>query len=76
MLRSKFKDTTLITVAHRLDTVIDYDQIAVLEDGKVAESGSPFDLIEASGRFASLVDSAGEEASRKLRSMVIQKPEL
>lgn len=70
MLRTKFRNTTLITVAHRLDTVIDYDQIVLLEDGKVAEAGSPSELLSAGGRFSDLVDSAGPDASRQLRSMI------
>ena len=37
VLRSEFKDSTLITIAHRLRTIMDYDKILVLDEGKVAE---------------------------------------
>lgn len=40
-LRSEFKESTLITIAHRLRTIMDYDKILVLDEGKVAE----YDLI-------------------------------
>ena len=36
-LRSEFTESTLITIAHRLRTIMDYDKILVLDEGKVAE---------------------------------------
>ena len=38
-IRDGFHDTTLIVVAHRLQTVADFDKILVLDDGKIIESG-------------------------------------
>lgn len=40
-IRSEFKDSTLLTIAHRLSSVIDYDRLLVLADGKVAEFDTP-----------------------------------
>ncbi|MGB0747332.1 MAG: ABCB family ABC transporter ATP-binding protein/permease [Magnetospiraceae bacterium] len=45
--------TTLI-IAHRLSTVVNADQILVLEEGRVAEQGSHADLLEMNGRYAAL----------------------
>jgi ABC-type multidrug transport system fused ATPase/permease subunit len=45
---------TTIVIAHRLSTVIEADQIAVIEDGRVVELGSPEELLDAGGRFADL----------------------
>jgi ATP-binding cassette, subfamily B, bacterial len=45
---------TTIVIAHRLSTVIEADQIAVLEDGRVVESGPPHELRAHGGRFADL----------------------
>lgn len=36
-LRTEFKESTLITIAHRLRTIMDYDKVLVLDEGKVAE---------------------------------------
>ena len=36
-LRTEFKESTLITIAHRLRTIMDYDKILVLKEGKLVE---------------------------------------
>jgi len=57
-IRREFVDkgVSVITVAHRLDTVLGYDKIAVLSQGKLLEYGSPSDLLEIkNGEFRSLV---------------------
>ena len=53
-LRSSFVGCTIITIAHRLETIMDYDKIVVLEFGKVKELGSPSELIAKKGVFFSM----------------------
>ncbi|MEM9655646.1 MAG: ABC transporter ATP-binding protein [Actinomycetota bacterium] len=48
------KGKTLIVVAHRLSTIIDAHQIVVLDNGRVAESGTHEQLVENGGRYAKL----------------------
>ena len=50
-IRSKFKDCTVITIAHRVNTIIDYDRVLVLDDGKVVEFDQPEKLLQNGGRF-------------------------
>jgi ABC-type multidrug transport system fused ATPase/permease subunit len=53
-LRRLRQGRTTIIIAHRLSTVVEADQIAIVEDGRVVEVGAPDDLIERGGRFADL----------------------
>jgi len=55
-LRRLRQGRTTILIAHRLSTVIDADQVAIVEDGRVVEVGPPDDLIASGGRFAELYD--------------------
>lgn len=58
VIRGKFKDTTVITIAHRLDTIIDCDRVVVLERGRVVEFDKPASLLSRRGSyFAELVKS-------------------
>lgn len=71
MLRTRFTNTTLITVAHRLNTIMDYDVILVMDEGRAAEMGPPIDLLlNHKSLFAQLVDATGPESSKALRKMV------
>jgi ABC-type multidrug transport system fused ATPase/permease subunit len=44
-LRESFGGCTVLTIAHRIDTVADYDQILVVDAGKLGEMGSPSELL-------------------------------
>lgn len=44
-LKTKFKNNTIITIAHRLNTVADYDKIIVMDKGRIVEKGRPFELL-------------------------------
>jgi ATP-binding cassette subfamily B protein len=45
---------TIVAVAHRLSTVMDFDRIVVLENGRIVEDGAPCELREADGPFAGM----------------------
>jgi ABC-type multidrug transport system fused ATPase/permease subunit len=74
MIRNRFKGTTLLTIAHRLNTIMDYDVVLVMDKGKVAEFGTPKDLLENDdGLFTGLVNSTGRESSLVLKRMSLLK---
>lgn len=45
LIRSRFKERTVVTIAHRLDTVIDSDMVIMMEKGRCVEMGAPFSLL-------------------------------
>ncbi|RNF23457.1 ATP-binding cassette protein subfamily C, member 1 [Trypanosoma cruzi] len=61
-----FAGHTVITIAHRLHTLATYDVILMMEEGRVVEMGSPYDLVRsADTRFAQMVRSLGESAMQE-----------
>ncbi|KAL7903374.1 multidrug resistance-related protein [Trichoderma sp. TUCIM 5745] len=66
VIKSEFKDRTVIMIAHRLDSLLEFDTIAVLEEGSLAEIGAPKELLmEDGGVFAQLYDSDKTNKRRK-----------
>lgn len=55
---SMFKNKTIITIAHRINTILDSDRIIVLDRGTVAEFDSPAELVRRKGLFYDLVKEA------------------
>ena len=53
-LKSKFAGATVIIISHRINTVIDADNIIVLDGGKIVESGTGAQLVEKGGIFAEI----------------------
>ena len=54
LIRDEFKDHTIITVAHRLDTIMDSDRVAVLAEGQLVEFESPKALLARPSAFKEL----------------------
>nr|WOF01071.1 multidrug resistance-associated protein 1 [Corynespora cassiicola] len=55
---SMFKNRTIITIAHRINTILDSDRIIVLDKGTVAEFDTPAELVRRRGLFYELVKEA------------------
>ena len=73
-IRSQFNDSTLLTIAHRLQTIIDFDKIIVVDDGLVKECAAPWDLLRESpeGAFSSLVNATGRESASELKRRALE----
>jgi len=82
-VRNNFNEATVITIAHRLNTIIDYDKILVLDKGRVIEFDSPVNLLFKEGpngelvpsytsEFSHLVDETGPVNAESLRQMALQ----
>ena len=52
-----FRDSTVVCIAHRLDTIVDFDEVAVMQSGRIAEIGNPRVLLQnPRSAFAQLYD--------------------
>jgi len=83
-LRTKFSNVTVLTIAHRLNTIIDYDKILVLSKGEVLEYDTPKNLLFetsetgelvpcTSTEFSKLVDETGPVNAALLRQLALDK---
>ncbi len=55
IIHQEFEGYTIVMVSHRLEMVMDFDQVLVMDAGTVVESGAPKELVEIEGsRFRDL----------------------
>ncbi len=53
-----FKGKTLLCIAHRLRTIMGYDRICVMDNGQVAELGTPLELYARGGKFRAMCEQS------------------
>nr|CAI5818820.1 unnamed protein product [Callosobruchus analis] len=67
-IRSNFSECTVLTIAHRLNTITDSDRVLVMHDGQALEFGPPVELLaNQEGAFARMAREAGPEAESAIR---------
>lgn len=76
-IRKSFSNCTVLTIAHRIDTIIDADRVLVLDAGSVVEFDEPIVLLnkrseDVAGSFASMCKATGKDTAAKLK-MAAQK---
>ncbi|CAB3365433.1 Hypothetical predicted protein [Cloeon dipterum] len=60
-IRKQFNDCTVLTIAHRLNTIMDSNMVLVMADGQLSEYGHPYELQQKKGgAFRKMVDDSGE----------------
>jgi len=68
-IRQQFSDRTTLTIAHRLNTIIDSDRVLVMELGRVREFARPIDLLNDSrSEFSAMVRETGPQNAQFLKS--------
>ncbi|KHJ99613.1 ABC transporter, ATP-binding protein [Oesophagostomum dentatum] len=69
-IRKSFSNATVLTIAHRLNTIMDSDRVLVLKDGEVAEFGPAHELLQKPDGFLKiLVAETGKENANLLYKM-------
>lgn len=75
-IKEKFKDFTVITIAHRLNSVIDSDVLLVMENGEAKEYDVPYKLLQQSnGIFRDLFNNLDTADKQKLSEIAKLKYE-
>ena len=63
----------MLTIAHRLDTIIASDRILVLSRGEIAEFGPPHELLmKEEGHLAGMVRATGKKKEEHLRKVALE----
>ncbi|KAI3654035.1 hypothetical protein MP228_000754 [Amoeboaphelidium protococcarum] len=75
-IRRDFKNSTVVTIAHRLNTIIDYDRVLVLDKGRLVELDSPYNLLQKpDGIFRNMVMETGAANAQLLERLAKEKHE-
>lgn len=66
-IREKFASSTILTIAHRIQTIMDSDRILVLQDGIIEEFDEPYKLLKnINGVFYNMIKMTGEEMVKRM----------
>ncbi|CAB3237240.1 unnamed protein product [Arctia plantaginis] len=73
-IRREFASCTVLTIAHRLNTIMDSDRVLVMDKGEVAEFDHPHVLLSSpSSKFRFMVNETGEKMSKLLQEIAKNK---
>lgn len=69
-IRENFKDCTVLTIAHRLNTIMDSDKVLVMDTGEAVEFAHPHELLKnPDGHFSKMVKETGPAMEASLRKV-------
>jgi len=73
-IKARFKNCTVLTIAHRLKTVMDSDRIMVIHEGRIVEFDTPKCLLHSKdGFFKNLVEQTGKKESKLLQDLASKR---
>ncbi|KAJ2999336.1 hypothetical protein HDV02_003117 [Globomyces sp. JEL0801] len=73
-IKEHFSKTTIISIAHRLNTIADFDRVLVLDAGRMVEYDAPYTLLQKpDSLFSQLVDATGTANAELLRDIATKK---
>jgi ABC-type multidrug transport system fused ATPase/permease subunit len=69
-IKKNFSELTMLTIAHRLNTIIECDRVMVMDAGKILEFDEPYELLkDPEGSFRALIDQTGPGSIQKLNEI-------
>jgi len=72
-IREEFSDSTILTIAHRIHTIIDFDKVIVMEQGRIVEFASPATLLrDHKSKFYALCKATGRAEFKNLKTMAAE----
>jgi ATP-binding cassette, subfamily C (CFTR/MRP), member 1 len=72
VIREKFSNHTILAVAHKLDTILDFDKVAMLEAGQLIEFEDPYTLLSTDSAFNRLYTYSMAEENDKGDDMDVE----
>lgn len=73
-IRDNFSECTVLTIAHRLHTIIDSDRVLVMDTGRIVELDGPHNLLKnKSGTFYRMIEALGIEDFSRLTIAALEK---
>ena len=73
VIHEEFMNSTVVTIAHRLNTIIKYDKLIVMENGERVEEGTPWGLLNKESYFRMLVKENGNEFFEEMMTIAKEK---
>ena len=73
IIKNEFKNSTVLTIAHRLNTIVQYDRVVVLKAGEIIEVDTPASLLEKQGLFKEMVMELGDKNFMKMKEYANNK---
>lgn len=67
----KLKKCTVLTIAHRIRTIVNYDKIMIIENGNLIDFDTPKNLLSNSGLFNNIIKESGNDYYNQIKNLII-----